>query len=82
MKNRRRIALVALVSAVAVSGCAAPQALADLQEQLNQAADAVNDINVNMSVMQSTIDSLTIVVARQDTTISRIANVTGVQIIK
>jgi len=81
MPNRRRtLAVIALIAATAVSGCTGPQALAGLQEQLNQAADAVNDININMSVMQSTIDSLRVVVANQDTTIARIANATGVPI--
>lgn len=81
MPNRRHT-LLALLAAGAVSGCTSPQALAVIQEQLNQAAEAVNDININLSVMQSTIDSLTVVVAKQDTTIARLANVTGVQIIK
>lgn len=80
--RRRSLVVLALLSAATLSGCAAPQALAELQEQLNQAADAVNDIHVNMSVMQSTIDSLNVVVAKQDTTIARLANATGVQIIK
>lgn len=80
--RRRRLALITVFAAGAVSGCMSPQALAGLQEQLNQAADAVNDININLSVMQSTIDSLTVVVAKQDTTIARLANATGVPIVR
>ena len=82
---RRRpaaVAVIALFCAAAVSGCASPPALAGLQEQLNQAADAVNDINISLSVMQTSIDSLTVVVAKQDTTIARLANAAGIQIIK
>lgn len=78
----RMVALAALGAALATSGCMSPNALADVHGQLNQAADAVNDIRVHMSMMQETIDSLKTVVARQDTTISRLANATGVQVVK
>jgi hypothetical protein len=78
----RAAALAALGAALLSGGCVSPNALADLQNQLNQAADAVNDIRVNLSIMQETIDSLKTVVARQDTTISRLANATGVQVVK
>lgn len=74
--------LAALAAALMSGGCMSPNALADVHSQLNQAADAVNDIRVNMSMMQETIDSLKTVVARQDTTISRLANATGVQVVK
>ncbi len=80
-RARIRLAIIVLVAA-ACGGCTSPQALAGIQEQLNQAADAVNGINVNLSVLQSTIDSLTAVVAKQDTTISRLANATGVQVVR
>lgn len=79
---RRRLVPVVAILAAASGGCTPPDALAQLQTQLTEAADAVNDIRVNMSVMQDTIDSLRIVAARQDTTIFRLANATGVQIAK
>ncbi|MCC7195906.1 MAG: hypothetical protein IT356_10150 [Gemmatimonadaceae bacterium] len=53
-----------------------------MQGQLLEAADAVNDIRVNMGAMQEKLDSLTIVVAKQDSTIERLANATGVQVMK
>lgn len=82
--HRRAIPVRALLAAVVVAatGCESPKALVQLQQQLDEAADAVNDIRVNMSVMQDTIDSLRIVAAKQDSTIFRLANATGVQIIK
>ena len=84
MPHRRRpgirLHVAALTLTCAMSGCANPRSLALIQEQLNQAADAVNDIRVTMSVMQSTIDSLVTVVSRQDSTISRLANAAGVPI--
>ncbi|MBM4194649.1 MAG: hypothetical protein FJ202_09775 [Gemmatimonadetes bacterium] len=76
-----RIAVLGGVTAAA-SGCMNPQALADIHEQLTQAADAVNDIRINMDVMRNTIDSLTIVVAKQDSTITRLATATNVQVVK
>jgi len=80
--RRRLVPALAALAVVAANGCASPKALLQLQVQLSEAADAVNDIRVNMSVMQDTIDSLRIVVAKQDSTIFRLANATGVQIIK
>lgn len=80
--RRRLIPALAAVAVVASNGCSSPKAMLQLQEQLGDAADAVNDIRVNMSVMQDTIDSLRTVVAKQDSTIFRLANATGVQIIK
>lgn len=78
----RALAIVALGAAAAATACASPKALIVLQQQLDEAADAVNDIRVNMGMMQDTIDSLRIVVAKQDSTIFRLANATGVQVIK
>ncbi len=86
MPHRRqspsRFHVAALIAAVASSGCINPQALVGLQEQLIEAADAVNNIQVNMSVMQSTLDSLTVVVAKQDTTIARLANAAGIPVVR
>lgn len=81
-QSRSRLHVAALIAAVASSGCISPQALAGLQEQLVEAADAVNNIQVNMSVMQSTIDSLAVVVAKQDTTIARLANAAGIPVVR
>ncbi|MDA1080140.1 MAG: hypothetical protein O2973_00465 [Gemmatimonadetes bacterium] len=79
----RIAALVALVALAGTSGCISnPQALAMLQEQLDQAADAVNSMNVHMSIQQSSIDSLVVVVSKQDTTITRLANLAGVQVVR
>jgi hypothetical protein len=82
---RRRTSLIAALAVLAAgtaSGCTSPRALAALNEQLNQAADAVYDIRMNLSYMQGTIDSLRTVVARQDTLITRLANAAGIQILK
>ena len=50
------------------------------QQNLNDLADALNDLTSRMSEFTFTIDSLRAVVARQDTIIGRLANATGVPV--
>ena len=50
--------------------------------QGNDRHSAVADIRANLAQMQSTIDSLTLVVAKQDSSIAKLAVATNVQIIK
>jgi hypothetical protein len=73
-------ATLALVAAA--SACSNPRQAAYLNDQMNQAADAVADIRTSMSILQSSIDSLRLVVAKQDSTIAKIAAVTNVPIVK
>ena len=80
--RRHRLTFVALAAALASGGCVNPNSLAALQSQLNEAADAVNDLRINISMLQTSIDSLNIVVAKQDTTIGRLANAAGIPIAK
>ena len=77
----RRAALLGALATVAAA-CSNPRQLAYINDQMNQAAQAVADIRVNMSVLQSSIDSLAQVVAKQDSTIAKLAAVTNVQIVK
>jgi len=71
------------IVAVSMSGCiASPQAEAKRQEQMLQVGDAVNELRNLNDEMRITLDSLRIVVAKQDSTIARIANVTGVIVVK
>ena len=68
---------------VAVDGCiASPQTEAKRQEQLLAVGDAINEIRNINDEMRITLDSLRTVVAKQDSTIVRMANVTGVVIAK
>lgn len=48
------------------------------QQLMQDMTDAVNQIGMQMSELQATVDSLRLVVAKQDTAIYRMANVTGV----
>ena len=77
----RHILLVAAVTIVPAA-CSNPRQLAYLNDQLNQAADAVADIRNTMSGMQDSIDSLRTVVAKQDSTIVKLAAATNVEIVR
>ena len=80
--HRIRRAVITGALVVAPMGCTNPRQLSYLNEQMSQAADAVGEIRVNLSLLQSSIDSLKLVIARQDSTIAKIAAVTNVQIVK
>jgi outer membrane lipoprotein SlyB len=77
----RRLAVIALVT-LTIAGCTTPNSLAALNDQLQQAADAMNDLRMNMGTLETSLDSLRIVVAKQDTTIGRLANAAGIPIAK
>jgi hypothetical protein len=72
----RRGAALALV--VAAAGCRSPAADAAIAEQLAQMSDAIVAMQDQMSVMATTMDSLVVVTAKQDTLIRRLAAVSGV----
>ena len=80
--NRVRLVIVAVTALSALAGCATPNSLALLNDQLNQAADAVNDLRQNIAMLQTSIDSLRTVAEKQDTTIARLANAAGIPIAK
>ena len=80
--RRRLTAVLAILAAATTNGCASPKALLILQQQLSDAADAVNELRAQGLEISRTLDSLRIVVAKQDSTIFRLANATGVQIVK
>jgi hypothetical protein len=79
MPSPRRSTLFALVALLPLAACykdpteelAAMQATIDLQ-------DTLNELGMRTTDLQFTLDSLRNVVARQDTTIARLANLAGV----
>ena len=77
----RCIALAAVVPAF-TSCVTSPKAEAARQQQMLELSDAVNDLRVATSELGSTVDSLRTVIAKQDTTLARLANVTGVVVVK
>lgn len=73
----KRLALVGLV--VGASGCLpATERDFEMAQTINEMADAVNEIRQLSYELQDRVDSLTIVVARRDTVIRRLANLAGV----
>jgi hypothetical protein len=77
----RRRALLAL--AIAASGCiSSPKAEAARQQQMLELGDVVNDLRIATATLTATVDSLRTVIAKQDTTLARLANVTGVVVVK
>ena len=60
------------------AGCRSPQSDAYLIEQLRQMADELNASRQQTSDLQIQLDSLRVVVARQDTLLTRLAGMAGV----
>ena len=77
----RYIAVAAVVPAL-TSCLTSPKAEAARQQQMIELSDVVNDLRIATSELGSTLDSLRIVIAKQDTTLARLANVTGVVVVK
>jgi hypothetical protein len=73
-----RLLLVALVCA-AGAGCYQDPEQAIAQEQLLiDLGDALNQLTLQTSELTAQVDSLSRIIAKQDTAIYRMANVTGV----
>jgi len=70
-----RLSLVALVSLAALSGCVNPRAEANVAVALNDAANEMAGLKNDLAVLQTQLDSLRGVVAKQDTVIGRLAEV-------
>jgi hypothetical protein len=80
--RRNHLTSIALAAVLAAGGCTTPNSMALLQGQLNEAADAMNSLRLNISTLQTSIDSMNIVLAKQDTTIGRLANAAGIPVAK
>jgi hypothetical protein len=77
-----RALLTAAVVVVGAASCSTPQSEALRTQQVLEIGDAVNATKNEISELRGTLDSLRVVVAKQDTTIARLANVTGVVVLK
>jgi hypothetical protein len=78
LRLRRLMAVVALC-AVALVGCYQdPEERIAQQQLLQDMSDVVNQLGMQVSELQGTVDSLRLIVAKQDTAVYRMANVTGV----
>ena len=77
---RRAVAILAIVAFA--TACPASRADVALSEQVIQLGDGLNDLRQENAVLQQQVDSLLIVVARQDTIIRQLANLAGMPLAK
>lgn len=68
-----------LIAIAAIAGCYQdPEEQIAAQQLMQDMTDAVNQLGMQVSELQATVDSMRLIVAKQDTAIYRMANVTGV----
>jgi hypothetical protein len=72
----RRI-LCGLAIIIAAASCANPKVQADIMGEVQRAADEINAQRQELAILQEQIDSLKYAMAKQDSTIKRLLNVTG-----
>jgi hypothetical protein len=66
-----------LVLSIVLSGCPASRADVAISEQIIQLGDGLNDLRQDNAVLQQQVDSLRLVIARQDTVVRQLANLAG-----
>ena len=74
----RKSLLGAAAVILASASCATPKFQADVATQLRAAADEMQLQRQDMMLLQEQIDSLKVVLARQDSTIKKLANLAGI----
>ena len=74
--------LCALVLIVVCTACPATRADIAISEQIIQLGDGMNTLRQENAEIQQQVDSLRLVVARQDTVIRQLANLAGVPLSK
>ncbi len=70
--------LAALTLVLVCAACPASRADIAMSEQIIQLGDGLNDMRQDNAALQQQIDSLRVVVAKQDTVIRQLANLAGV----
>jgi len=73
-----RRAVSMLVLSIMLSACPASRADVAISEQIIQLGDGLNDLRQDNAVLQQQVDSLSLMVARQDTIIRQLANLAGI----
>ena len=77
-----RFVLLAVVGA-AIAGCMqSPATAAREAQQFNDIGDQLNELRTENATLENIVDSLRTVIAKHDTTMARIANATGVVVVK
>jgi len=72
----RVLAAIALV--IICSACPASRADIAISEQIIQLGDGLNDLRQENAVLQQQVDSLSLVIAKQDTVLRQLANLAGI----
>ena len=81
--NFRLLKAVFCASVLWLTACVpSPQAEANRAQQMIELSDAVTQLRQQTADLQGAIDSLKLVLAKQDTTNARLANVTGIVVVK
>ena len=81
--NVRLLKGMVLTGALSLAACvSSPQAEATRAQQMVELTDAVTQLRQQTADLQGAIDSLKLVLAKQDTTNARLANVTGIVVVK
>ena len=81
MATRLRTPSVLLLGTLALGGaCRSPQADAAIAEQLQQVGDELNAVRQDNAATVEQLDSLKLIVARQDTLLRQIAGMAGVPV--
>ncbi len=81
--NARLWMVVRLAGVLSLAGCvSSPQAEATRAQQMIELGDAVTQLRQQTAELQGAVDSLKLVLAKQDTTNARLANVTGIVVVK
>ncbi len=70
----------ALALVLVCAACPASRADVAMSEQIIQLGDGLNDLRQDNAALQQQVDSLRLVVARQDTVIRQLANLAGVSV--
>ncbi|MDB4916713.1 MAG: hypothetical protein JWM95_4357 [Gemmatimonadetes bacterium] len=65
---------------VAVAGCRSPMADANMVEQMRQLGDELNGARQDAAAMHDQLDSLRVVVAKQDTLLRTLAGMANVPV--
>jgi hypothetical protein len=65
-----------------LTACPATRADVAISEQIIQLGDGINDVRQETAVLQQQVDSLLVVVAKQDTIIRQLANLAGMPLTK
>jgi septal ring factor EnvC (AmiA/AmiB activator) len=74
--------LLFVAATLAITACDSPRAQANVAQALNDAATEISGLRNDLAMLQTQLDSLRDMVAKQDTNIARIAAVNNIPISK